>query len=71
MSQLLPLASHPRAGPREGLLWLLAFLPSTMGEDFAGLIHAALPVVLKVGFCAFLLFNVLGVPGWFFVLFPL
>ncbi len=51
VGQLLPLATHPRPGPREGLLWLLAFLPSTMGEDFATLIEVALPVVLKVSTC--------------------
>lgn len=49
LRQMLPLANHPKPAPREGLLWLLAFLPSTMGEDFAGLINIALPVVLKVG----------------------
>lgn len=51
VSQLLPLANHPKPAPREGLLWLLAFLPSTMGEGFANLIDVALPVVLKVGDC--------------------
>jgi hypothetical protein len=48
--QLLPLSNHPNPAPREGLLWLLAFLPSTMGEGFAALIDVALPVVLKVQF---------------------
>lgn len=49
VTQLLPLANHPKSGPREGLLWLLAFLPSAMGEGFATLIDVALPIVLKVG----------------------
>lgn len=48
VSQLLPLASHPKPAPREGLLWLFAFLPSVLGERFSGLIDVSLPVVLKV-----------------------
>ena len=48
VDQLLPLSNHPKSGPREGLLWLFAFLPTTMGERFATLIDVALPVVLKV-----------------------
>jgi hypothetical protein len=44
---LLPLGSHVKPSPREGLLWLFAFLPSVIGEDFALLIDEALPIVIK------------------------
>jgi hypothetical protein len=45
---LIGLAAHPKAAPREGLLWLFAFLPAAIGDDFAQLIDHVLPVVLKV-----------------------
>lgn len=32
---------------REGLLWLLTFLPSVLGEPFAAYISSTLPVVLS------------------------
>ncbi len=46
--QLIVLASHPKPAPREGLLWLFAFLPAAIGDSFAQLIDDVLPIVIKV-----------------------
>ena len=45
--ELLPLAASGRSGPREGLLWLLVFLPGSLGAGFARLLPRALPAVLQ------------------------
>ncbi len=45
--RLLPLGQHPKAGPREGLLWVFVFLPSCLGQAFAPLIVHALPAILQ------------------------
>jgi len=48
LADLLPLASHPTVGIREGLLWLLSFLPLSLGnKNFAPWIASVLPVVLQ------------------------
>ncbi|CAM9326832.1 unnamed protein product, partial [Phaeothamnion confervicola] len=46
LRELLPLAAHPRAAVREGVLWSLAFMPAALGRDFAPLISVSLPVLL-------------------------
>ena len=46
LGDLLPLAAHPKGSVREGVLWVLCFLPGAMGKDFAPMIPSALPVVL-------------------------
>lgn len=46
VGDLLPLAAHPKGSVREGVLWVLCFLPGAMGRDFAPIIPLALPVVL-------------------------
>lgn len=46
LEDLLPLAAHPKGSVREGVLWVLCFLPGAMGKDFAPVIPLALPVVL-------------------------
>lgn len=46
LGDLLPLAAHPKGSVREGVLWVLCFLPGAMGKDFAPIIPQALPVVL-------------------------
>lgn len=46
VGELLPLAAHPKGSVREGVLWVLCFLPGAMGKDFAPMIISALPVVL-------------------------
>ena len=42
----LALRSHPKSGGREGLLWLLSFMPATLTESFAPHISRTLPVIL-------------------------
>ncbi|CAM9338279.1 unnamed protein product [Discosporangium mesarthrocarpum] len=46
LEELLPLAAHPKSAVREGVLWVLCFLPGTMMRDFSPIIPQALPVVL-------------------------
>ena len=45
-SEILPLSTHPRGNVREGVLWVLTFLPTSLGNGFASLIDDALPAVL-------------------------
>lgn len=47
LADLLPLAAHPKGSVREGVLWVLCFLPGAIGKDFAPIIPQALPVVLS------------------------
>ena len=46
-NEILPLKSHPKAGTREGVLWVLTFLPSTLGQGYAALIDESLPALLS------------------------
>ena len=46
VSEILPLNSHPKAGTREGVLWVLTFLPSALGQAYASLIDESLPALL-------------------------
>ncbi|KAI9921758.1 hypothetical protein PsorP6_002282 [Peronosclerospora sorghi] len=43
---ILPLARHPKYSVREGVLWILAFLPQVMGKHFAVFLHEALPIIV-------------------------
>jgi len=47
VNEILPLKSHPKAGTREGVLWVLTFLPSVLGQAFASLIDQSLPALLS------------------------
>jgi len=44
--EILPLRSHPKASTREGVLWVLTFLPSSLGQAFTPLIDSSLPALL-------------------------
>lgn len=45
--EILPLKSHPKSSTREGVLWVLTFLPSSLGQGFAPLIDASLPALIS------------------------
>jgi len=47
LEEILPLKSHPKASTREGVLWVLTFLPSSLGQGFAPLIDPSLPALLS------------------------
>ncbi|KAL7446874.1 hypothetical protein ACHAXM_011445 [Skeletonema potamos] len=47
VNEILPLKSHPKAGTREGVLWVLTFLPSALGQAYASLIDESLPALLS------------------------
>ena len=42
----LELHSHPRSAAREGMHWLLSFLPTAVGEAFSECIALCLPIIL-------------------------
>ena len=44
--EILPLKSHPKASTREGVLWVLTFMPSSLGHAFTPLIDLSLPALL-------------------------
>ena len=46
VNEILPLKSHPKAGTREGVLWVLTFLPSVLGQAYSSLIDESLPALL-------------------------
>ena len=46
IGELIPQAEHESPHVREGTMWLLAFLPATMGTHFSKLIPDTLPVIL-------------------------
>ena len=45
--EILPLIDHPKANTREGVLWVLTFLPSSLGQSFASLIDASFPALIS------------------------
>ncbi|KAL9182373.1 hypothetical protein ACHAXT_013025 [Thalassiosira profunda] len=47
INEILPLKSHPKAGTREGVLWVLTFLPSVLGQAYSSLIDESLPALLS------------------------
>ena len=47
VNEILPLFSHPKAGTREGILWVLTFLPSVLGQAYSSLIDESLPALLS------------------------
>jgi len=44
---ILPLINHPCASYREGVLWVLTFLPSSLGQAFAPLIDSSFPALIS------------------------
>ena len=44
---ILPLIDHPKACTREGVLWVLTFLPSSLGQAFAPLIDVSFPALIS------------------------
>ena len=45
--EILPLINYPKASTREGVLWVLTFLPSSLGQAFAPLIDASFPALIS------------------------
>ena len=44
--EILPLRTHPKAATREGVLWILTFMPSSLGHAFTPLIDVSLPALI-------------------------
>lgn len=47
LNELLQNAKHPRACVREGVMWTISFLPSTLGERFTSLLSTILPAIVS------------------------
>lgn len=45
--EILPLIDYPKASTREGVLWVLTFLPASLGQGFAPLIDASFPALIS------------------------
>jgi HEAT repeat protein len=46
-NEILPLSSYPEACTREGVLWVLTFLPPALGQGFTPFIDVTLPVLIS------------------------
>lgn len=46
MDDILPLKNHPSASTREGVLWILTFLPPALGQGFTPMLDACLPALI-------------------------
>lgn len=46
LEEILPLRNHPEASTREGVLWMLTYLPPTLGQGFTPLMDASLPALI-------------------------
>lgn len=47
LDDLLPLRSHPAASTREGVLWVLTFLPPALGQGFTPILDSCLPALIS------------------------
>ena len=47
LDDILPLASHPSPSTREGVLWVLCFLPPALGQGFTVMLDASLPALIN------------------------
>lgn len=45
-NEILPLHSHPDPSTREGVLWMLSYLPPALGQGFSSLIDTSLPALV-------------------------
>eukprot|EP00535_Pseudo-nitzschia_heimii_P006924 CAMPEP_0197189268 /NCGR_PEP_ID=MMETSP1423-20130617/19466_1 /TAXON_ID=476441 /ORGANISM="Pseudo-nitzschia heimii, Strain UNC1101" /LENGTH=2796 /DNA_ID=CAMNT_0042641327 /DNA_START=47 /DNA_END=8437 /DNA_ORIENTATION=- len=47
MDDILPLSNHPSHSTREGVLWVLCFLPPAMGQGFTVMLDDSLPALIS------------------------
>ena len=47
LNDILPLQSHPAHSTREGVLWVLCFLPPAMGQGFTRMLDDSLPALIS------------------------
>ena len=47
LGDILPLKSHPSASTREGVLWILNFLPPALGQGFTSMLDECLPALIS------------------------
>ncbi|TMW63265.1 hypothetical protein Poli38472_002206 [Pythium oligandrum] len=46
-NEIFPLSRHPKFSVREGVLWIIAFLPPALGKGFAVFLTDALPIIVS------------------------
>ena len=46
LQEILPLQGYPEAATREGVLWVLSFLPLAMGQGYTSLLDQSLPALI-------------------------
>lgn len=46
LDDILPLRNHPSPSTREGVLWILTFLPPALGQGFTPMLDACLPALI-------------------------
>ncbi|GLD92999.1 hypothetical protein PINS_up001591 [Pythium insidiosum] len=47
LHEIFPLSRHPKFSVREGVLWIIAFLPPALGKGFAVFLSDALPIIVS------------------------
>jgi HEAT repeat protein len=47
LDEILPLANHPAPSTREGVLWVLCFLPPALGQGFTSMLDDSLPPLIN------------------------
>ncbi|KAG7353289.1 heat repeat-containing protein [Nitzschia inconspicua] len=47
LNDILPLACHPSPSTREGVLWVLCFLPPALGQGFTSMLDNSLPPLIN------------------------
>jgi HEAT repeat protein len=47
MDDILPLSNHPSHSTREGVLWVLCYLPPAMGQGFTVMLDDSLPTLIS------------------------
>lgn len=47
MDDILPLSSHPSPSTREGVLWVLCYMPPAMGNSFNTMLDDSLPALIS------------------------
>jgi HEAT repeat protein len=47
IDEVFPIARHPKSAVREGVLWVVAFLPPALGKLFSKYLTKALPIIVS------------------------
>ncbi|GMH51321.1 hypothetical protein TL16_g00986 [Triparma laevis f. inornata] len=45
-NEIIPMSTHPKVATREGVLWVMTFMPNVLGQGYSNLIDLSLPALL-------------------------